>query len=113
MKSTAGVRKPAKGDSASSWDMRKRYENVTVKCEFCQESFNTSKAYQDHARQEHPEQVKGSWIPCKQCDLFMPTKLSMVSHKAKIHSKGEMRDATGETRLLRIIFDNISRLHHH
>ena len=59
MKATGSVRKTTKAESStSSWDMRKRYENVTVKCEFCGEAFNTSKAYQDHARQEHPDQVR-------------------------------------------------------
>jgi uncharacterized C2H2 Zn-finger protein len=47
-----------KSGLASNWDMRKRYENVTVKCEFCSEAFNTSKAYQDHARMQHPDLVK-------------------------------------------------------
>ena len=40
--------------------------------------------------------VKSTWIPCKLCDLLLPSRLSMVSHKAKIHSKGNMRDATGD-----------------
>jgi len=35
----------------------KRYENVTVRCEFCVKTFKTTKAYQDHAELNHMEQV--------------------------------------------------------
>ena len=35
----------------------KRYENVTVRCEFCVKTFKTTKAYQDHAELNHKEQV--------------------------------------------------------
>ena len=62
MKASA-QKKPGKAESGSNWDMRKRYELVTVKCEFCGETFNTSKAYQDHARQDHPDQVTAvNWV---------------------------------------------------
>ena len=95
MMKEGSMRKSLKAESTSNWDMRKRYELVTVKCEFCGQTFNTSKAYQDHARLEHTDQVMETWIPCKLCPLFLPSRLAMVSHKAKIHSKADIRDSTG------------------
>jgi hypothetical protein len=89
------VKKSVKSDNSSNWDMRKRYEQVTVKCEFCGEAFNTSKAYQDHAKQQHLKEVEANWLPCNQCSVLLPSRLAMVTHNAKVHSKAELRDSSG------------------
>ena len=75
--------------------IRNRYEDVTVKCEFCIEVFNTSKDYYDHANQEHPREVVETWVPCKQCHARLPTAIALSSHNAKVHSKAELRDSSG------------------
>ena len=95
-----GARSKHPGDpeaeTSSNWDMKKkRYSHVTVKCEFCGESFNTNSSYQDHALQEHGDKMKATWLKCSQCDSLLPTKLSLVTHKAKIHGNAELRDANG------------------
>ena len=82
--------------SENNWDMRKRYEQVTVKCEFCGEAFNTNRSYQDHAQQEHGEKLRATWLQCSQCDSLLPTKLALVTHRAKIHGNAELRDANGK-----------------
>ncbi len=41
-------------------------------------------------------QVKATWIPCKLCGMMLPSRLAMVSHKAKIHSKADIRDSSGK-----------------
>ena len=82
-------------ETCSNRDMRKRYENVTVKCEFCSEVFNTNRSYQDHASQVHGEQIKATWLQCSQCDSLLPNKLALVTHKVKIHGNAELRDANG------------------
>ena len=91
---TSAMKKSVK--SENNWDMRKRYEQVIVKCEFCGDAFNTSKAYQDHAKLLHPKEVEESWLPCNQCGAMLPSRLAMVSHNAKVHSKAELRDASGK-----------------
>ena len=75
--------------------IRNRYEDVTVKCEFCIEVFNTSKDYYDHANQEHGREVVETWLPCKQCHARLPTAIALSSHNAKVHSKAELRDSSG------------------
>jgi hypothetical protein len=87
--------KPVKSVKNYIPDMRNRYDDVTVKCEFCNEAFNTSRDYQDHANQQHPEQVLETWICCKQCDARLPSTTALTFHIVKVHSKAELRDSSG------------------
>ncbi len=82
-------------NSKTEWDMSNRYKEATVKCEFCGETFNTWKLYAGHAKLVHFDEMRKKWIACKECDAFFPSKFSMITHKAKIHSNAELRDASG------------------
>lgn len=86
-----------RGEVKTEWDMNKRYKESSIKCEFCQEMFNTWKTYHNHAKLAHPEDIKTKWMACTHCDNFLPSKLAMTTHMAKLHSNANLRDASGKS----------------
>ena len=82
-------------DGRTEWDMNKRYKESSIKCEFCQDMFNTWKTYHNHAKMAHPDDIKAKWMACTQCSEFLPSKLAMTTHISKLHSNANLRDSTG------------------
>jgi hypothetical protein len=89
------MEKSKRNEARTEWDMNKRYKESSLKCEFCQEVFNTWKTYHNHAKLVHPEDIKSKWMACSHCTDFLPSKLAMTTHMAKLHSNANLRDASG------------------
>jgi uncharacterized C2H2 Zn-finger protein len=76
--------------------MNNRYKESSIKCEFCATVFSTWSAYQCHATADHPDDIRTKWMPCHDCDQLFPSKLSMATHTAKVHSNVNLRDPSGQ-----------------
>ena len=51
-----------------------------LRCDFCDQSFNSHHFLYQHCNQWHGEELKKFWIGCNKCSKFYPTAQSATAH---------------------------------